>query len=244
MDNLVTNDEKQVYEGHPGGTILIVVDTLRADVLNAYAPNNPLGGNLRKTPNIDALIAKGLLFKNLYAQASWTRPAVASIMTGKLSSQHGVMSKTSILGLKHQTMAELFHEKGYKTLGIGNNANLTASYGFSQGFDNYHYLSVNRYFWAPRGSENLSGYNMMRLVIERYSPFDIHLTTENLHGWPRMILRIWKLGDTCKEDILSYGVAILPNLKGSSFPSVLTRFFSKNFGKTLGNKNNEFLFLS
>lgn len=45
-------------------------------------------------------------------------------------------------------------------------------------------------------------------------PFDIHLTTENLHGWPRMILRIWKLGDTCKEDILSYGVAILPNLKG------------------------------
>lgn len=45
-------------------------------------------------------------------------------------------------------------------------------------------------------------------------PFDLHLTTENLFGWPRMIMRVWKLGDTNKPDLLSYGVCVLPNLKG------------------------------
>ena len=45
-------------------------------------------------------------------------------------------------------------------------------------------------------------------------PIDIHLTTENLFGWPRIICRLWKLDDTNKIDILSYGTTILPNTNG------------------------------
>ena len=45
-------------------------------------------------------------------------------------------------------------------------------------------------------------------------PIDIHLTTENLYGWPRIICRLWKLDDTNKIDILSYGTTILPNTSG------------------------------
>lgn len=45
-------------------------------------------------------------------------------------------------------------------------------------------------------------------------PFDLHLTTENLSGWPRLVVRIWKLGDTNKVNILSYGTCYLPNTKG------------------------------
>lgn len=45
-------------------------------------------------------------------------------------------------------------------------------------------------------------------------PFDLHLTTENLNGWPRIVCRLWKLGDTNKTTLLSYGTAFLPNCKG------------------------------
>ena len=47
-------------------------------------------------------------------------------------------------------------------------------------------------------------------------PFDLHLTTENLFGWPKLVARIWKLGDTNKVDLLSYGTAVLPNSQGYS----------------------------
>ena len=47
-------------------------------------------------------------------------------------------------------------------------------------------------------------------------PFDLHLTTENLFGWPRIVVRIWKLGDTNKVDLLSYGTTVLPNTQGYS----------------------------
>ncbi len=45
-------------------------------------------------------------------------------------------------------------------------------------------------------------------------PFDLHYTTENLFGWPKLIARIWKLDDTNKVDLLSYGCVTLPNTTG------------------------------
>jgi len=45
-------------------------------------------------------------------------------------------------------------------------------------------------------------------------PFDLHFTTENPFGWPRIVARIWKLGDNNKYDLLSYGTTVLPNTKG------------------------------
>ena len=45
-------------------------------------------------------------------------------------------------------------------------------------------------------------------------PFDLHFTTENPFGWPKLIVRIWKLGENNKYDLLSYGTTVLPNTKG------------------------------
>ena len=45
-------------------------------------------------------------------------------------------------------------------------------------------------------------------------PFDLHFTTENPFRWPKLIVRIWKLGENNKYDILSYGTTVLPNTKG------------------------------
>ena len=62
--------------------LLYVVDTLRVDDLGCY------GGEGARTPNFDALAADGILFENAFASSSWTRPSMASIMTGLHPPRH------------------------------------------------------------------------------------------------------------------------------------------------------------
>lgn len=56
--------------------ILIVVDSLRADVLGSY------GGN-PATENLDSLAREGTPFSHCYASGGWTVPSVASLVTGR-----------------------------------------------------------------------------------------------------------------------------------------------------------------
>lgn len=44
--------------------------------------------------------------------------------------------------------------------------------------------------------------------------FDILVGTNSLFNWPRLVCRLWKLDDSGKIDILSYGVTTLPNTSG------------------------------
>ena len=45
-------------------------------------------------------------------------------------------------------------------------------------------------------------------------PFDLQYAIKSLNGWPKLICRIWKLDDTSKIDVYSYGCCILPNTSG------------------------------
>ncbi len=56
--------------------LLYVVDTLRADHLGTY------GNETIRTPNIDRFAGSGLVFTNAYANSTWTRPSMASLLTG------------------------------------------------------------------------------------------------------------------------------------------------------------------
>lgn len=60
--------------------LMIVSDALRADVIGSY------GGSAR-TPNIDALALRGVLFENAYSTAPSTVPSSVAMFTGR--HQHG-----------------------------------------------------------------------------------------------------------------------------------------------------------
>ena len=45
-------------------------------------------------------------------------------------------------------------------------------------------------------------------------PFDLHFQTESYCGWPRIVVKIWKLDQTNTIDLLSYGTMNLPNSPG------------------------------
>jgi hypothetical protein len=75
-------------DGRPN-VLLIVIDTLRADHLGVY------GYERTTSPALDALAANGLLFERAFSQSSWTKPATASLLTGRCPSQHQTSSESA-----------------------------------------------------------------------------------------------------------------------------------------------------
>jgi arylsulfatase A-like enzyme/uncharacterized membrane protein YbhN (UPF0104 family) len=145
-----------------GSSVLyIVVDTLRADHLPAY------GYSATKTPALDAFAKDAVRFEHAYANASWTRPSFASLMTGRYASSHGVMSKSSSLPDEADTLGELFSRAGYSTGGVVTNYNIAPFFNFQQGFDEYHYLAPNFLFGASDTAAKLSLLQVLKRVDEK-----------------------------------------------------------------------------
>ncbi|MDB4977498.1 MAG: Choline-sulfatase [Myxococcaceae bacterium] len=141
--------------------LYIVVDTLRADHLPLY------GYGAGKTPNLDAFGKDAVRFEHAYANASWTRPSFATLLTGRYASSHGVMSKASSLPDAADTIAEVFSRSGYTTGGIVTNYNVAPFFNFQQGFDEYHYLAPDFLFGASDTSAKLSLLQVIRRVDEK-----------------------------------------------------------------------------
>jgi arylsulfatase A-like enzyme len=93
------------------------------DDLNDWV--GPLGGHPQvKTPNLDALAARGTTFTNAHCQAPLCNPSRTSIMTGLRPSTTGVYAlapwfRTSEKLKDHLTLFQWFHKNGYKTMSCG-----------------------------------------------------------------------------------------------------------------------------
>lgn len=118
--------------------LLIVVDTLRADRLGCYGNSNGL------TPFLDSLAADGFVFRNAYSASSWTNPAVASLLTSRYQSQHGILSFGSVLSDREITLPERLKEAGYATGAFSANGLIGEAKGFAQGYDEYQAILSQR----------------------------------------------------------------------------------------------------
>jgi len=116
---------------HPN-VVWIVVDTLRADHLGCY------GHDRDSSPRLDALAADGTRFEAAYAPSTWTLPSVASLFTGLLPAEHGVVHWTHDLPPDLPTVAEALRDGDYVTTAIMGNLNVTADDGFDRGFELFH----------------------------------------------------------------------------------------------------------
>lgn len=142
--------------------ILVAIDALRADVLRAYEPNARAA-----TPALDAFIRDSVLYPNNFSQASWTKPAFATIFTGVHPEVHGATTKASMLPQGIETVAGLLADGGYYTKGLSNNPNTTAVFGFDQGFTDYTDLKPRLYFGAGPSAARLSMYEVLRKARQR-----------------------------------------------------------------------------
>ncbi|MGH9422566.1 MAG: sulfatase, partial [Thermoanaerobaculia bacterium] len=108
------------------------IDTTRAEVLG-YAGNTRV-----KTPFIDALASRGVIFTNAHAHNVITLPSHVNILTGLYPYQHGVHDNAGfVLDPKHLTVASRLRQAGYTTGAFVGAFPLDARFGLNQGFDTY-----------------------------------------------------------------------------------------------------------
>ncbi|MBK9388277.1 MAG: sulfatase [Planctomycetes bacterium] len=113
----------------PGASVIVLlVDTLRADILGPY------GGDGRTSEHFAALAREGVLYEDCVSAAPWTLPSVASLFTGTLPRTHGAglegeqrflggpgQSEPLAVAKELPTLAKLLREQGYATLLRGTN---------------------------------------------------------------------------------------------------------------------------
>lgn len=115
--------------------LLITIDTLRADHLEAY------GYPRRTAPNLARLAREATLFQWAFAPISYTVPSLTSLMTGLWPSWHTArfsnMPRTS-LAPESPPLAELAREGGLRTAAFVSTVVLSRSNcGLAQGFQVY-----------------------------------------------------------------------------------------------------------
>ena len=132
--------------------LLITIDTLRADRLGCYGSKNV------KTPNIDSLAEKGILFKNAFAHTSTTLPSHANIFIGMTPLFHGVHDNSNfVVREKFLTLAEHLKGFGYTTGAVVGAYPLDLRFGLNQGFDFYDDDYGNQNFQNPFYLERKAG---------------------------------------------------------------------------------------
>ena len=116
----------------PPDLVLVTVDTLRPDRLACYGGTPGVGARLC------SLADEGIRYVWAFATAPATAPSVASILTSRYPSQHGVTEfAASRLADAAVTVGEALREAGYDTAAFVGNPVLDASRNLGQGFERY-----------------------------------------------------------------------------------------------------------
>jgi arylsulfatase A-like enzyme len=132
-------DARRAFWGTPAITVdndaaplivIYLVDTLRAD------HTTPYGYARDTTPELAKFAKDAVLFEAAVAQASWTKPSVASLFTSLLPGRHRAVQLRDSLDPGHVTLAEMLQHKGYTTgATIANSIIYLQGVNFDQGFD-------------------------------------------------------------------------------------------------------------
>jgi len=135
------NGHEKQSRGRPGGperpyVLLIGIETLRADHVGC------MGYSKNTTPTLNTVAKEGVVFSKAMATASWTMPAVMSVLTSLYPEVHGTSNYDRKLPEDVVTLTKVLRENGYKTVAFVSNPTLDGRHGFCQGFELYDDFSV------------------------------------------------------------------------------------------------------
>jgi len=108
--------------------VLLVIDALRADALEADGPF------AMETPTLDRLGAESARFAAAIAQSGHTRASVPAIMAGGYPLVDGL---EGVLPDDRPLLQGTFRHAGYATAAIHSNPFLSAAFGFDRGFGHF-----------------------------------------------------------------------------------------------------------
>ncbi|GJM20545.1 MAG: hypothetical protein DHS20C15_04600 [Planctomycetota bacterium] len=117
--------------------LLISLDTLRADRLEAYGSQRPT------SPSLNAFASRSVVFDDARAQASQTAPSHASLFSSTSLAVHGVINVHGDTPRVHKlpsgvtTLAEVVSERGWETAAFVSGGNLSQRMDLNRGFDTW-----------------------------------------------------------------------------------------------------------
>lgn len=123
--------------------IFLMLDTVRADHLSGY------GYERQTSPVLDAFAKENLKAAFAIAAAPWTPASVASMFTGLYPTSHRMMPPNDRDLARHgltrvsdelELLPERLKAAGYITAGVSPNPWITKQFGFTQGFDQFHFI--------------------------------------------------------------------------------------------------------
>jgi choline-sulfatase len=119
--------------------LFITLDTTRSDHLSCYrADKTSLADRGAKTPNLDALAARGLRFSHATSQVPLTLPSHACIFTGTYPEVHQLRDMGGfVLDSKHLTLATMAKAAGLSTAAFVGSKAVGRQFGLQQGFEVY-----------------------------------------------------------------------------------------------------------
>lgn len=118
--------------------VFIMIDTLRRDSLGAF------GGDPDLMPRLNEIAQESVVFKDVLANASWTRPSIGSMFTGLYQEYHGAVGRGNALYEPTDTLAEILTEQGYETAAFVTNWGAVGrDAGFDQGFSTFRECKIH-----------------------------------------------------------------------------------------------------
>lgn len=130
LPHVVVKLQRPATPDHPD-VIFILLDSLRLDHLGWG------GSELDTSPSMDALAHAGAAFSQTITQAPWTKPSVGTLMTSQVPGIHGGTARRNAMKASNRTLAEAFSVAGYRTACYSSNPNISPSFGFEQGFQDF-----------------------------------------------------------------------------------------------------------
>lgn len=143
-------------EDRPPFIFVYLIDTLRADQLEAY------GSRQHLTPAVTAFAEDAVTYE-AWSASAWTLPSVVSIMTGTYPTRHGVQRGDARFdGATYSSLAQRLASAGYDTLGISQSLVASHRFGLDHGFQRF-YMN-NQLNGQTQRSQELRRYLLLDLL--------------------------------------------------------------------------------
>lgn len=124
----------------PTNVIVFLVDTVRADKLHPFNPESRV-----QTPGLDAWARHTAVFQQGHTQENWTKPSVATLLTGLLPWQHTATSGEAVLPSSANMLSERLGDAGFQTGAFICNGYVSDKFGFEQGWGSFrNYIREGR----------------------------------------------------------------------------------------------------
>lgn len=129
--------------------VMFMPDQLRADAVGCF-------DGYARTPNIDALAAKGVKFSNAFAQNSVCSPSRISMFTGWYPHVRGHRTLTHLLQPDEPNLLKMFRDAGYHVAWAGRRGDTFSKAAQAVSTDRYGYATKpeSYYQFAPKDQES------------------------------------------------------------------------------------------